>query len=859
MKSSLFSTFLFSALAASVYGSHGATDLKPYVDYHYRRTDLYPTRHPEHNATDFVHLRPTESLAFHYHDPAVPFHLPRSFATVHVGGFNAPAVNLENSDHIYSVKCDKNNMVVKFNNNEAWDTAAKEWSTPSELVMITFRRECGGGLESGERSYHLVSGMEAQKEKRQISFAMSTISFEEAVHPQKDVTIDIAGYQVDPTSNSQHRHLSHRDGDPATTENDDFDNKLDQTLGYEDLSGGGAGLEDLFGGATSRLLEERDLDKRGFQATCLTVLQPWVFFGMLAWGKDPCPPITKPTFNAIKSAAAAIKKFFTKDLPNIAAKIVEFFQTVAMTVAQILSERGWNPAGTFTFDTNVTKPMETTDEFGSAYKVYTWEDTKEGIKTHSGNATAKAKLDIYCVGCRINGFVQYEAHFKYTLEKLQFTAATMHVKNGMFQFEVGVGVIADITIDGNLAEYNLPEVPLSPLTIPGLITVGPMINSAFGADWELGATGTFVARTGFGWKDMNIYLDLLNAGKSRAEPWTRLDTRPEIAASITGKATLTPYFAVTLDLAVNILKGKLIAGAGLEAKTKTPLSAELKLSTDKGVGTDECAGATVSLDLAIELSLTLKLGKKLTGKPLGSKEFKPLDGIFPLTKCISLPSAKAVAPIVPAPPLPASILAPSVPYLNNATSDITLKKITSAQTPKGRFQLLWLPGDNNLYLIPRDDPALPSSEAMGSMLFVTRKGDNNYATDGSGDGRFFHVYNDITQGKAKASRIRLATKDKVPKGSVIVTLRSDSVDGTPILRAIAANADLDKGIGVFYLVACLYPKKANRLAKAFVVGKDLDAGINELMKSKAGSASDPKALKDIDFDSCFGMPMEFTD
>ncbi|KAK7038717.1 hypothetical protein VNI00_010601 [Paramarasmius palmivorus] len=90
---------------------------------------------------------------------------------------------------------------------------------------------------------------------------------------------------------------------------------------------------------------------------------------------------------------------------------------------------------------------------------------------------------------------------------------------------------------------------------------------------------------------------------------------------------------------------------------------------------------------------------------------------------------------------------------------------------------------------------------MGSMLFVTRKGDNNYASDGTADGRFFHIYKDLVDGKAKASRIRLATEDKVPKGANIVTLRSDLVDGTPILRAVTYGASAEKDTGYFYVTA----------------------------------------------------------
>ncbi|EEB99458.1 hypothetical protein MPER_00868, partial [Moniliophthora perniciosa FA553] len=118
----------------------------------------------------------------------------------------------------------------------------------------------------------------------------------------------------------------------------------------------------------------------------------------------------------------------------------------------------------------------------------------------------------------------------------------------------------------NLAEYPLPTVPFSPLTIPGILAVGVSLAPVIGADWNLGATGTLVERVGFGWKDMNLFIDFLDIKKSSAKKWTPLETHPTFGVQITGKAPLTRFFATQLNIGVYILSGKLIVAVGLESK-----------------------------------------------------------------------------------------------------------------------------------------------------------------------------------------------------------------------------------------------------------------------------------------------------
>ncbi|KAK7038702.1 hypothetical protein VNI00_010586 [Paramarasmius palmivorus] len=856
MKSTLFFTLLLSALLSVV---RGGTGVDPYIsNRHYREMRLFPTRHPEHDAVDTTHLKPTSFLEFHYHDPAVPQHIPRSFATVRVDGFNAPAVNLENSDHISSVRCDKNNMFVAFNNDEAWNIAAREWSSSPKLVMIAFRDTCGEGTASGQRSFHMVSDMKSDKDKRQISFSMSTVPLEAAVHPEKYVTIDVAGYRPNPDSDRQRRYLSPR-GDGDDKINDGFDDALDETLGLVSPMDDDDVLSDLLLGEIDdeRLVPRKKGGGKGKDKGkdkgngCSVVLKPAKYLSKGGTSSDPCPKASKSLFSKVKKLGQKFKGLFSKFKKGL-GKVVEYFSESSKILKQVLSKNGYSPAGSASFDTNVTHPMIYTDAFGSAYKVYSLSGSKD-IKTNSGDTSTKAGLDIYCVGCRANGYIRFEAHFQFEVKTFSFKSANARITDGALVGELGLGATVDVKNTGSF-KYEMPTTALSPLNIPGILIVGPSISFSVDAMWkELAVTGNFIARAGYGWKNLSMSIDFLDSKNSQAAKWISLDPTPTFGASVKGKATFESHFSSKLLFGIDIFKGKFKANAGIEANASMPISAEGSASTS-GKGTSTC-DAKVSLDLDIKLAfITEYKGTKQT--PFGTAEFKP-GGTFPLKKCVPAPDAKADKALIEPPPVPETAMLPNVPGL-------AYRKIISEKTDQGTFQILWQPDDKNLYVVPVDDKLVDSSEVLESLLFLTKEGEGSMVSSGTADGRFFHTYGDIVNNydKVKASRIRLGKENEVPKGSVLLTFRSDMIDDKQVIRAVTPKSDVDKDTGMFYLVGCVYKEK-KKLAKVFIVGDDIEAGINYLMAQPVVSAdkakADPPPLKDADFESCFLLSFNFDD
>ncbi|KAJ7208657.1 hypothetical protein GGX14DRAFT_316487, partial [Mycena pura] len=106
----------------------------------------------------------------------------------------------------------------------------------------------------------------------------------------------------------------------------------------------------------------------------------------------------------------------------------------------------------------------------------------------------------------------------------------------------------------------------SPLTIPGIIVVGPFLSIRVGLRYELGAKGKVIARNNIGWSNMTATLDMLDGTNSEIGRWTHHDPVPLISVELEGYAKLDPYVTAGLYFGVSILVGKLKATAGIEAK-----------------------------------------------------------------------------------------------------------------------------------------------------------------------------------------------------------------------------------------------------------------------------------------------------
>jgi hypothetical protein len=150
----------------------------------------------------------------------------------------------------------------------------------------------------------------------------------------------------------------------------------------------------------------------------------------------------------------------------------------------------------------------------------------------------------------------------------------------------------------------------SPLTIPGIITVGPFIQVTAGIGYEVNAQGKFLARNNIGWSDMTAKIDMVNGDNSFIGEWT--PTKPVLVVSLEfeGSASIGPFVAAGLKFGVDILNGKLTIAAGLEVKASLPVGITASIEAGTGMETafKDCQGFNVTLKTMIEIYVLLEAG-----------------------------------------------------------------------------------------------------------------------------------------------------------------------------------------------------------------------------------------------------------
>ncbi|KAJ6625351.1 hypothetical protein B0H10DRAFT_639569 [Mycena sp. CBHHK59/15] len=117
-----------------------------------------------------------------------------------------PAVPLEHSRFISSVACNtvSTSMTVTFIDSMSFQTAFDDWSTHrTGFLLISYVAGCGAGVESSERSFHLVSGIVASRKNLQIVCRAQTLPIHHTVDQDQEIHFHVATYSVNdpgPTS-----------------------------------------------------------------------------------------------------------------------------------------------------------------------------------------------------------------------------------------------------------------------------------------------------------------------------------------------------------------------------------------------------------------------------------------------------------------------------------------------------------------------------------------------------------------------------------------------------------------------------------------------------------------------------------
>ncbi|KAJ7854066.1 hypothetical protein B0H14DRAFT_772762 [Mycena olivaceomarginata] len=597
----LLAGYCFLPMAASMAGN---------IPFRGKPHTLYPTVHPDTNRADLSHIKGGEGLTMHYHDPYAAFPEIRSFATVQVSGFIHPVILLEHSAHVTSTQCDAttSTITVTFGLRSVWAAALEDWKQHEKFLLIAYEDSCGLGRSSGERSVHLVHNFTSISDKMQIVAHMSEVPMTDAIHPDREVFIQVTTFDKHDTapptpSSAQIIRRSPQDGgsppqnSPPDANDEDYEvfaamfrgDPPDDYISAEDLADGTFDGT-LVPGADS--LGLRALEARG---RCLNSLKSFNPFAILT------------NCFALPILRAALPENVYRIFENLADGVLSVLQKVLDAIAEkiddLLAKSAYTASGEVTFDTNKTLPLTNTSEFGWSYPLvdipsikYTGQHPGSDGKPSDKKNSIAGSFRMDCVGCRINGWMKYRSEFRFTLRNSGLINAVVEIVDGSLDVAVGVGIKFDLALNHQLFEGNIFKIGITPNQLPGIIIIGPFISLDVAFGVEIGASGTFIAKTSMGWSNMAAKLDLTNAEKSTL---ALVEKTPASQVSLDFEARLvaTPSITAGLLFGVTILNGKLEASAGVEAKASLPLTVAVAgtVGTNQSLTFRDCGGVQVSV------------------------------------------------------------------------------------------------------------------------------------------------------------------------------------------------------------------------------------------------------------------------
>lgn len=305
-------------------------------------------------------------------------------------------------------------------------------------------------------------------------------------------------------------------------------------------------------------------------------------------------------YNAVKDEAKSIGNGIANLATNLANDAVNNLKNLGNTVLNMAENfaKGLLAAATFIitgdydrsfdFPVQATPPKSALDDspWGDGFKFYTWTPDKgefwdaqsaaiDKIKgVIIGEADPEPSIELWCVDCQANGKLKLDGSASFSLIN-GLTKAQLSLDGSL---DVGLYLGMNAFAEWNPKEqYDFLSVGLPGLSIPDILTIGPVLSLGVSADLDIAAVGQYLVGADMQWTQLSAKLDVLNPKSSSKSGWTpNIRDTVQADGSLTINSTLG--LPITLGFGLNILNGKyekeikLVDTPGVRASSKLPLS-----------------------------------------------------------------------------------------------------------------------------------------------------------------------------------------------------------------------------------------------------------------------------------------------
>ncbi|KAL7947036.1 hypothetical protein V8C42DRAFT_364270 [Trichoderma barbatum] len=547
--------------------------------------------------------------------------------------FQYPSVILDNSINILDIQCNSDNSLsASFSGAQAYNAAKQSWAeaegNSNTLIIITAADGCS---PDGHYVYFVATHINFEDATKSVSCSGSIKSVSDIAQEvgidfgsietlvptlQSDPELAAAYGCTAPGANEVH-------GLPAIYCGPDFDYRLNNKLGYYSVAD--EDLEATFS-AVIPGVQLTDLQRRDFlERRC------WPSFACkaVAWVEKTATQ----TYNAVKNEAKSIGndivnigKNLVKDaasnLKNLGSTILgaaENFAKGLYAAAVFLVTGDYDR--TFDFPIKVAPPTSALDDspWGDGFKFYTWTPNKgeywnaqsaaiDKIKgVIIGEADPEPSIELWCVDCHVDG-------------KLKLVgSASFSILNGLTK--------AQLKMDGDLdaslylgmnafaqwnpkRQYDFLSAGLPGLSIPDILTIGPVLSLGISVDLDISAVGQYLVGADMEWPKLSANLDVLNPRSSSKSGWTpNVQDTVQADGSLTVNSTLG--LPVSLGFGINILNGKyekeikLVDTPGVRASMEYDFTNEVNNGEVNTDPEDGCYGIHWSVGMVNTVALDL--------------------------------------------------------------------------------------------------------------------------------------------------------------------------------------------------------------------------------------------------------------
>ena len=512
---------------------------------------LQPAIHWDCDVDDLENLRPDESHSVYY-NPAggvADAKAKHQYAWVR-SNHSHPTVLLEHSAYIQYTRCQTDGLLISFTTLEAAKFCQRNW--PSQILLSTYTTQCtGAGAGTGAQVYFLTSsivfnGLDA------IIVAIE-VTLQEAV---TDIDLSWGQYQPrgknesssgagagsgfgsgssgeppgGPTAKPDAGDSTHSDGGcgappaptlsglPAAACGPVFDDALDKMLGFVPFT-----KEDFPSSIKDIAPKIADVNAEDYDEINVADTSREIKRRVLHKRFNPFNKIAR----TVAKSAKGVVKTATKAVKQTAAAVVEGAKKVAHVVVDAVSSLA-NPKVDKTFPVDLGPKKLVDSPFGPAFQLYKKEkENKAGA--------ASGAIGLYCVDCKVKGKIHVGGQLSFSLLGGGLTKGQLGL-DGNIDAGLFLGLEAEARYN---REFKTPiaSVGIPGLTIPNIVTVGPVLKLDASLDIAIAAGGKVLTGTHMTIDDFGASLDIVS-GKSSASFKPVFKNRFEASGEISAEAGL---------------------------------------------------------------------------------------------------------------------------------------------------------------------------------------------------------------------------------------------------------------------------------------------------------------------------------